>query len=211
MNCHAQPEVRRTATRFLFLMVMSGPAFAGVSDNAEHRASDAFAVEGVALRMKLERVLKIYPTAKINPEVANCHRNGRAMKIPELSRHVIRHTVKQGDLTMDFEPAYAGSRLSRIYYDRPVDVSKFDLRGLLNRLLMQYGAYDQVLHRRKMEPAGRIIAYEWRSIDGASLRVALRNDYRANSSHLRLSFLARLPASKPRPIPKFLSQICGTP
>ncbi len=211
MNYHAQPEFRRTATRLFFLMVMSGPALASVSDNVEHRVSNDFVVEGVALRMKFERVLKIYPTAKINPEVANCHRNGRAMKVPELTRRVIRHTVDRGDLTMEFEPAFAGNWLSRIYYDRPIDVSKFDLRELLNRLLMQYGPYDQVLHRRKMEPAGRIIAYEWRGIDGATLRVALRNDYRANSSHLRLSFLARLPASKPRPIPEFLSEICRTP
>lgn len=208
MNFHAQPEVRRTASWLLFLVVMSGPAFAGVSDNAEYRASNAFAVEDVALGMKTERVLQIYPTAKINPEVANCHRNGRAINVPEMTKRVIRHTVEKGDLTMRFDPPYAGGRLSRIYFDRSVELSSFDFRELLNRLIARYGGYERVLHRRKMEPAGRLAGYEWRGADGATLRVELRNDYRSEDNYLRLSFLARMAAAKHRPVPEFLSRIC---
>ena len=110
---------------------------------------------------------------------------------------------------MNFEPPYAGGKLSRIHFDRAVDASKFDIRKLLDTLSMRYGAYDRILHRRKMEPAGRIVGFEWRSADGATLRVVLRNDHRNNSESLRLSFLARSPVLKPPPKPQFLSLLCG--
>ena len=38
----------------------------------------------------------------------------------------------------------------------------------------------------------RIVGYQWRNTEGATLRVELRNDHRSDGSDTRLSFLARL-------------------
>lgn len=211
MNCHALLEVRRIVVPLLFCLMVSGPAVAGPAESGDQRSQDGFAVVGVTLGMGIEHVLKIYPAAKIEREAANCYSYGRAISVPELTRRVLRYNDDEGDLTMNFEPPHAGGRLSRIHYDRSVNPATFDIGELIGRLSTRYGAYDRILHRRKMEPAGRIVGFEWRSADGTTLRVVLRNDYRDSGDSLRLSFLARVPVVKPNPTPRLLSLLCGKP
>ncbi len=187
---------------------MAGSTFAGKSDRSE-QSPNPFAVAGVALGMDFESALKIYPSAIVERQAANCYSYGQAIRAPTLTRRVLRHRSDRGDLTLNFEPPRVGGRLSRIHYDRPVDPSGAGVRELLDRLLTLYGPHDRVLHRRKMEPAGRIVGFEWQGTDGASLRVVLRNDYANGGDNIRLSVFAKSPV--PRSARRGPSQLCWKP
>ncbi len=115
-----------------------------------------------------------------------------------LTINTLQHNEEKGDLVMKFAPVHLGARLSHIFYDRPVSKEKFNMRRFVGDLTEKYGPYNQILYRRKMEPAGRIIGFEWRNTEGATLRVELRNDYRSDGSDTRLSVLARLGNSRLR-------------
>lgn len=203
MLCHLLHKGQRIIV--LLLLYLIAP---NLTEGSENRETKSFAIKGAALGMGLEHALKIFPTAQIAPEAANCHNYGRAIRLPELTRRVLRVLDDDGDLTLNFDPPYAGGWLARIYYDQPVDPATFNMDNLLEELKERYGAYDRILYRRKMEPAGRIVGFEWRNTGGATLRVVLRNDYRNNGDNLHLSFLARSPAHRLHPVPHDLSYLC---
>ncbi|MDH3740815.1 MAG: hypothetical protein OER56_04385 [Hyphomicrobiales bacterium] len=183
-------KLSRLAAGALVLWLASTSASAG--------EKHTFAVAGVALGMDYERVRTIYPASEVEEQAANCYRYGSAVRDPSMTRRVLRHRGYAGVLTMTFASPRRGGRLLRIHYDRRVDPSGFEARQLLDGLTTQYGAYDRILHRRKMEPAGRIIGFEWLKPGGASLRVILRNDHHAGPDALHLSFLARSAVRKPQ-------------
>ena len=109
------------------------------------------------------------------------------------------------DLTLDFAPPSAGGKLSRVHYDRPVKLSPVEIRTLIERFSARYGAYDRILRRRKMEPAGRIVGFEWQRVDGATFRVVLRHEFVRGSDSMRLNVVARSTTSEPRA----KGQACG--
>lgn len=192
---------------FLGIAMTSPPAVAETNDAGRNQAG--FAVAGVALGMDFESVLKVYPTARIERAVVNCYNFGRPVSVPVHTRRTLRHRYKAGLLTLDFEPQSAGGGLSRLHYDLGFEPSAGGIRKLLDRFLAQYGPYDRILHRRKMEPAGRIVGFEWHNADGATLRVVLRRDYDNGSGGIRLSILARSIVTAPRPTGGALSLSCG--
>ena len=77
--------------------MVSSPATAGVTDSNDRRNLIGFGVDGVVLGMGIERVLKIYPEAKTEPEAANCYSYGRAIRVPELTRRILRYQDDIGD------------------------------------------------------------------------------------------------------------------
>ena len=157
-----------------------------------------YAVADVTLGMDIDSVLKIHPSAKIDATVPNCYRYGKAVWDTSVAGRVLRQHDDASQLTLGFASSRNGGRLIRIDYDRRVDPATFDLHALLDKLTKQYGPYDRVLHRRKMEPAGRVIGYVWQTASQASLRVVLHDDFRTPSDRYRLSFLARSEATAPR-------------
>ncbi len=158
-------------------------------------ANENYAVADVTLGMDIDRVLKIYPSAQTDARVPNCYRYGKAVWDTSVAGPILRHRDEVSELTLGFTSSRNHNRLIRIVYDRRVDPAKFDFRALLGKLTKQYGPYDRILHRRKMEPAGRVIGYLWQSPGYASLRVVLHEDFRTPSDRYRLSFLARTEAA----------------
>lgn len=134
-----------------------------------------FTVAGLKLGLDLEGVRRIHP----------------AIPAPVASTREIHKRLKDGMLTLSFGPERHGGRLIRIQHDRPVGAPAQGPRRLLDRLIAQYGPYERILYRRKMEPAGRITGFEWRRPDLTTLRVILRND--ADSNSLRLNILVSVP------------------
>lgn len=186
--------------RFNLTRLVSGTlifwlALAGASAGEKN----SFAVAGVELGMGFERVRDIYPASEIEEQAANCYRYGVAIKDASMARRVLLQRTDTGVLVMTFASPRRGGRLTRIHYDHRVDPATFNFRALLTRLTARYGSHDQVLHRRKMEPAGRIIGFEWHGPAGARLRVVLRNDHHTSPAAVRLSFLARAAARDPLP------------
>lgn len=191
---------------FILCLIASGRSAADGVDRS-NRAQTEFGAAEVALGMDIEQVLKIYPAAKIERPAANCYSYGRAISIPALTRHILRHHDDNGNLTLDFAPAQAGGKLDRIHYDRPVSLSPVEIRTLIERLSARYGPYDRILRRRKMEPAGRIVGFEWQRADDATLRVVLRHDFGRGGDAMRLNIVAKLTMPVPRP----KGQTCAKP
>ena len=176
----------------LLLGLLAGGA--GADEGSPRR----FTIAGLALGMDAKSVLQVLPGAEAADVVAYCYSYGRAVVMPALTRRTMRHRDGAGALSLSFASAGSGGRLSRIRYDRPGDASAAGIRELLAALSARYGPPDRILYRRKMEPAGRIVGYEWRGHDGAVLRVVLRRD--RGGDGVRLSFLASsAKPTSPRP------------
>jgi len=199
--------VGRVVGTLLLCSVLAAPTVAD-EEESNHRSQRGFTVAGVALGMEFGSVVALYPAAKIDDEAANCYSYGRRINIPALTRHVLRHHDDIGDLTLRFAPPSDGGRLSGIHYDRPVDRSTLSIRELVDDLSARYGPYDRILHRRKMEPAGRIVGFEWLRSDGATLRAVLRQDFGNGSDEIRMTLLARSTAAASRPARRTVSTSC---
>lgn len=190
---------------FMLCLIASGRSAADV-DHRNQTAAE-FGIAGVALGMDIEQVLNIYPAAKIERPVANCYSYGQAISIPGLTRRILRHHDRNGNLTLDFAPPNAGGKLAQVYYDRPISLSPAEIRKLIERLSTRYGPYDRILRRRKMEPAGRIVGFEWLRVDGATLRVVLRHDFGHGDDSMRLNVVAK----STMPVPRANGEACGKP
>lgn len=194
----------------LLVAVLSGSTAAREAASNDRNHS-GFTVVGVSLGMDFQSALKIYPTATTERAVANCHRYGQAISLPAHTRQTLRHHYKAGTLTLDFEPPSAGGGLSRIHYDRPVESSAGGFSELLDRLSAQYGPHDRILYRRKMEPAARIVGFEWYDASGATLRIVLRNGHANSNDGIRMSILALSTARAQRPKRRTLASLCRKP
>lgn len=184
--------------QYLLIAVLLIVGIAASTAIAAKVRNDSFAIADVTLGMDLDSVLKVYPSATIEIKAPGCYSYGKAVGDRAMSGRVLRHRDGISELAVRFAAFRNGGRTVRIDYDRRLDPEKFDFRKLLERLTKRYGPHDRVLHRRKMEPAGRVIGFEWQTGDHASLRVVLHEDFRSSTDRYRLSFLARSGAVEPR-------------
>ena len=154
-------------------------------------SSDEFLDAGVVLEMRIEKVLEIYPAARLEVIQPACYSYGRALGGAATVPRILRHRDEISMLELNFGSLDDGGQLFRIAYERRVDPSVFDFSSLVEKLTRQYGPHTRVLHRRKMEPAGRIAGLEWRTVDGVSLRLVLQEDFRSAHDRHRISLVAR--------------------
>ena len=179
---------------YIRYLLIAGPIVLGIAINTTIAAkvnNDNFAIADVTLGMDIDSVLKIYPEATIKIKAPSCYSYGKPVGNTATTGRVLRYRDDVSKLALSFAAFRNGGGLIRIDYDRRVDPEKFELRKLLERLTTRYGPYDRILYRRKMEPAGRIIGFEWQIRERASLRVVLHDDFRTTTDRYRLSFLAR--------------------
>lgn len=200
MSYHALPEFRQFAQFSVLLISMLNSANVVAANDTNSTSHNSFVICNVALGMPLEQVLKIYPVSIVEQEASNRNQNGQVTSLPELTPRVLRYKGDADELTMSFEPSATGGWLSRIKYEHALDPSNLNVRSLIDGLISEYGPYDRVLYRRKMEPAGRIVGFDWYSGDGATLRIVLRNNHHKSGDNLSLNFLARVTSRKTQPI-----------
>ena len=191
------PTNQLVITFVLLLCLTLSHQVASGEAHGSDRSQSSFAIAKVELGMNFDSVFKVHPTGSVQREVANCYSFGRAIILPSRTRQTVRVQENYSVLTLDFEPSGKGGRLHRIHYDRIIEPATVDVRRLLDDLATRYGPHSRILYKRKMEPAGRIIGFEWQQHDGATLRVELRREYSNGGEDIRLSLLARLPVSGP--------------
>ena len=86
-------------------------------------------------------------------------------------------------------------RLTELKRVETVDPQEVEWRGLRDWVVQQYGPYSRLLLRRKMEPAGRIVGFEWSYGDEHYLSVVVQEDHHGSSG---LGFITtRLTADLP--------------
>jgi len=188
------------ALALVFYLLLSGQA-ATFEAGGKKQNQRSFVVAKVVLGMNLENVLNIYPTAIIEKQEINCYSYGRAIRVPALTRQTLRIRNEEDILTLDFEPSGIGGRLYRVHYDRAIDLTENGVVELVDRFAKQHGRYDRILHRRKMEPAGRIVGFEWQNVTGDTLRIELRQEYNDGKAQMRLSTLVKSFSSVTRTAP----------
>jgi len=203
------PTNQLVITILLLLCLALSRQVASREEHGSDRSQSSFTIASVTLGMDFDSAFKIYPTASVQREVANCYNFGRAIILPARTHHTLRIQENSDVLTLDFEPSGAGSRLHRILYDRVIERSTVDVQLLLDGLSTRYGPHARTLYRRKMEPAGRIIGFEWQQHDGTTLRAELRREYSNGGDDIRLSLLARLPVSGPNRVRHTQPPKCG--
>ncbi|MDH3666052.1 MAG: hypothetical protein OEN23_03890 [Paracoccaceae bacterium] len=197
---HARPllQARLSATLLLLCFSALGTSNANVTNVNDADLQRDFTIAGLTLGTDFKAALVIYPDAQLEYAAPNCYRFGQAIKLPQQTPRILRGKALSGALRMHFDPPVDGGRLSRIEFDRPVDPQTFDIQAVVDRLERQYGSYDRQLLRRKMEPAGRVVGFEWHQEGRATLRVELREDHSEQMNYLRLKFLAWSPSKSRR-------------
>lgn len=203
------PTRQRVITCSVLLCLTLSRQVASHEEYGSERSQTSFSIAKVALGMDVDSALKVHPTASIQRDVANCYSFGRAIILPAWIHQTLRIRENNDVLTMDFEPTGKGSKLHRIYHDQVIERSTLDVRVLLDDLSKRYGPHSRILYRRKMEPAGRIVGFEWRQRDGATLRAELRREHKNGSDDIHLSLLARLPSSGPNRFRHTQEPKCG--
>lgn len=203
------PTVQLLITILLLLCLAPGGQVTSREAGGSDRVQSNFTIANVALGMDFDSAFKIYPTASVQREAASCYSFGQSIILPARAHRTLRIQENSGVLTLDFEPSGAGGRLHRILYDRVIERPTVDVRLLLDGLSTRYGPHVRTLYRRKMEPAGRIIGFEWQQHGGATLRAELRHEYRNGADEIHLSLLARLPVSGPNRFRHTQAPICG--
>ena len=201
-------EFRLSVLVLLFCLVFGGQSVAGEPFNNQQNTI-GFRVAEIALGMSIEEVRKIYPAAAIEKKIVNCYSYGEAISIPELTWRTLHYHHKTDILTLHFKAPVEGNRLYKIHYDRAVDLTSDGVQKLLGHLVQKYGPYNRILHRRKMEPEGRIVGFEWQKSGDVTLRIVLRQDHGNSNDSLRLSVLSTLNDLQSRPQKRALSVVCA--
>ena len=150
-----------------------------------------FSVAGISLGIDHASVLKMYPNAETEGVAASCYKHGKAIERPVLTKTTLSQRLDKGRLLVEIEPALQGGRVSKILYEHTFDAWEVEISKMLDHLTARFGPFDRKLYRRKMEPAGRIIGFEWRHNDGSSLRVVWRRDHANGNLNTVVSYLAQ--------------------
>ena len=190
IHFHPLPGFRIFVASIFLCLSAHGTSSADLTNANNARSQRDFAIAHVALGIRFEEVLTVYPNAQPERAAPNCHRFGQPIWLPERTPRVVRHNIRSENLALHFDAPAEGGKLNRIEYDRPVDPTTFNIRTFIDRLKSRYGPYDWQLLRRKMEPAGRVIGFEWRQLGRATLRVELREDHSEDDNYFRLKSLA---------------------
>ncbi len=182
-------------SRYILFLLIPTPIILGIALNASlarQIEDDSFLDTAITLGMDIDSALKIYPSATIEVMTSGCYGSGKALGDGATTRRILRFRDEVSQLELDFAPFRNGGRLVRIDYNRRVDLATIDLPILLEQFTRRYGPHDRILYRRKMEPAGRIVGFEWQTGDNGNLRLVLREDFRSNNDRHLLSIVARI-------------------
>lgn len=178
------PWIRRHIGLILIgTAVSAGTACAG-------EAARPYEIAGIQLGMSIAAVQTRYPRAVRHDHEARRYCFGRAVRLAGLSRPTLLVRREEAWLEIGFSPAALGHRVTSMRYTRIVDTDRFDMAELRDRLVGELGPYRRRLVRRKMEPAGRLIGFEWRRPQTAVFSAILHSDHADNSGHTLLTLRA---------------------
>ncbi len=86
-------------------------------------------------------------------------------------------TLERTTLTVNFGKHGAGFRAAAIELREEISPQPERIRRIRDRLIRKFGPFDEVLHRRKMEPAGLIVGFRWKAPNGSVLTAKVHRDH----------------------------------
>lgn len=158
------------------------PAVAGPS-----HADPDFSVNGLVLGMRLKEFKKAFPTmaTTVHESVRFCH--GRRLVLDQLSWVSSTATHGATSISITFHQIDKQLRLTSLARTEPATQRDLEWHGLRERLVRRHGPYHRLLTRRKMEPAGRIVGFEWSPANDHIFSVVLHEDHAENSGHILIT------------------------
>lgn len=179
-------------------MVIAGRVFAAValaitlqslqSDvSAEEKATlpyVGYAVSGLTLGMDVTEFRAAYPAAKItiNEAVRFCY--GRRVVLDQFNWATAVSSRGEVSIRVTFGPFKQQLRLTKVERTEAIDFHMSDFPDLRENLVARYGPYTHLLTRRKMEPGGRIVGFEWADRDREHLTIIVHDDQGTNSGQI---------------------------
>ncbi len=159
------------------------------------QASRGFLVGGLALGMDLAEFKMAFPAAQITIHEAARYCYGRRLVLDQLSW--ASADSQRGDVSVRVTLHQINNRfhLTSLVRTETIDPHEADLRDLRDRMMRQHGPYTRLLARRKMEPAGRIVGFEWSRSDEQNLSVVVHEDHAENIG--RIIVTTRLTSALP--------------
>jgi hypothetical protein len=157
---------------------------------AKSRATaNGFSVGEMRLGMGLAEFERATPVVRITRHEGGRFCYGRRIVLDELGWASAVGTTGDVSIRATFRKIDGRLRLTSLLRIEAFDFQVRDLTYLQNRLQRRYGPFSRLLVRRKMEPAGRIIGFEWLRPTEARLSVVVREDHGANSGQILLETL----------------------
>lgn len=116
-------------------------------------------------------------TATITRMTAVRYCYGHPIASKEPTRQSALVTLERTTLTVNFGKHGAGYRAAAIELREEISPHPERIRRIRDGLIRKFGPIDEVLHRRKMEPAGLIVGFRWKAPDGSVLTAKIHRDH----------------------------------
>ena len=159
------------------------------------QAGLGFSVDGLALGMDLADFKTAYPAAPITVHEAIRFCYGRSVALDQLSWASADSQRGNVSVHVTLHQINKQFQLTSLVRTETIEPHEADLRDLRDRMMRQHGPYTRLLARRKMEPAGRIVGFEWSRPDEQNLSVVVHEDYTDNGG--RIIVTTRLTSALP--------------
>ncbi len=155
-------------------------------------------IAGTFPGMHLQAFRMLHGNATIirTPAVRYCY--GRPVVLKEHER--LAAVVPRGDTTLKvkFEREGSDYRISTINLQKKISPRPERIVEIRDRLLRKFGPVDRVLRRRKMEPAGLIVGFQWEVPGVALLTARFHRDHGEDPERFYLTRTLARPAAASR-------------
>ncbi|MDH3701274.1 MAG: hypothetical protein OEU46_08160 [Alphaproteobacteria bacterium] len=150
------------------------------------------------MRLQAFRMLHGNATIIRTPAVRYCY--GRPVVLKEHGRLAAVVSHEDATLKVHFERDGADYRISTIKLRKKISPRPERIVEMRDNLILKFGPVNRILRRRKMEPAGLIVGFQWEVPSVALLTAKFHRDHAEDPGRFYLtSTLARPAAAFRRP------------
>ena len=151
------------------------------------QAGREFSLVGLVLGMNLTEFKTAYPATQITVHQVARYCFGRRALLNQLNWASAVRSEGDASVQVTFHQIDNRFQITSLVRREALDVHTFDwrvVRDLRDRLTSLHGPYTRLLARRKMEPAGRIVGFEWSRPEAQNLSVVVHEDHADISGHI---------------------------
>jgi hypothetical protein len=149
--------------------------------------------------MTLHAFRMLHGNATITRMTAVRYCYGHPIASKEPTRQSALVTLERTTLTVNFGKHGASFRAAAIELREEISPQPERIRRIRDRLIRKFGPIDEVLHRRKMEPAGLIVGFRWKAPDGSVLTAKVHRDHSDDLERFYLTSTLANPTAENHP------------
>ncbi len=162
-------------------------AVIAVSAGSGATATTSLQIAGLYPGMRFEAFRLLHGEAAITGTTPVRYCYGRTLALPELSRLEATAALGHASLVVAFEQHHAEYRISTIRMREEVSFRPERIRRIRDALVQRFGPVDRILRRRKLEPAGLIVGFQWHVPGVALLTAKIHRDHAEDPERVYLT------------------------